>query len=237
MSESFIALNSQKGIDPATSTLIADPVERIRQVFRNMVDVVRESGSDLSETARLVVYVADMMRDRPLINDVQKEIWDDGPYPCRTIVEVDYLGDDFVEMDGVFRIPGEDSQAIEFLAPEEAFTPTATWSLGVKTDGQVFVSGMRGINPKTNTLVIGEAPRVRQAFRNMQIIAEAGGAKLTDAIGLVLYVTDEKYIELIEALQLRFWEDKPLPPMTINIVTALNEGDIVEIEGTFAVDI
>ncbi len=78
---------------------------------------------------------------------------------------------------------------------------------------------------------------MRQAFRNMQIIAEAGGAKLTDAIGLVLYVTDEKYIELIEALQLRFWEDKPLPPMTINIVTALNEGDIVEIEGTFAVDI
>ena len=234
MSESFIALDGQKGVDPATDELIADPAERVLQIFRNMATIARENGSDLSETVRLVVYVADMMRDRPLINAAQKEIWGEGPYPCRTIVEVDYLGDDFVEMDGVFRLPDDDSAAIEFLAPEDAFTPTATWSPGIKTEGHVFVSGMRGINPETEALVLGEAPRVRQALLNMQIIAEAGSAKLTDATGLILYVTDEKYIEIIEALQPRFWENKPLPPMTINIVTALNDDDILEIEGTFS---
>ena len=199
-----------------------------------MAIVARESGSDLSELVRLVVSVADMNRDRPLINEVQKEIWGDGPFPCRTIIEVDYLGDDFVELDAVFRIPDEESIKVEFLAPEEAFTPTGTWSLGIRTDTHVFVSGMRGINPETDGLVIGEAPRVRQALQNMAMIAEAGGAKITDAIGLVIYVTDEKYLEVVEMLMQRFWEKKPLPPMTVNIVTALNDNDIVEIEGTFS---
>jgi enamine deaminase RidA (YjgF/YER057c/UK114 family) len=82
--------------------------------------------------------------------------------------------------------------------------------------------------------VIGEAPRVRQAFRNMKIVVEDGGGKITDAIALTIYVTDEKYLEIIEMLQKNFWEEQSLPPITINIVTALNDNDIVEIEGTFA---
>lgn len=234
MSESFLPLTSQRGLDPETNTLIDDPADRVRQIFNNMAAIARDSGSDLSEMTRLVVAVSDMARDRPIVNDIQKEIWgEDGPFPPRTIIEVDYLGPDFVEMDAVFRIPDEDSAALEYLAPKEAFTPTATWSLGVKTDAYVFVSGMRGINPETDALVIGEAPRLRQAFRNMALIAEAGGAKLTDAVSLVLYLTDEKYLDLVEGMVQRFWGDKPLPPMTLNIVTALNDSDIAEIEGTF----
>ena len=234
MSENFLPLNGQHGIDPETGELVVGPLDRVRQIFMNMAAVVRESGSDLSETVRLGVAVADMARDRPLINEIQKEIWgEDGPFPCRTIIEVDYLGDDFVEIDAVFRLPDEDSTPLNYLAPEEAFTPTATWSLGIKTDTHVFVSGMRGINPETDQLVIGEAPRIRQALKNMALIAKTGDAPITAAAGLVLYVTDEKYLEIIEALLGRFWDNKPLPPMTVNIVTALNDDDIVEIEGTF----
>ena len=58
--------------------------------------------------------------------------------------------------------------------------------------------------------------------------------KITDAIAVVVYVTDEKYLEVVEMLQKRFWAEKSLPPITINIVTALNDNDIVEIEGTFS---
>jgi 2-iminobutanoate/2-iminopropanoate deaminase len=233
--EEFLTLNSQRGLDPVTGLLIEDRQERVRQIFRNLDEFVQKNKSNLKETVRLVVMVADMARDRPLINGVQKEIWgEEGPFPCRTIIEVDYLGDDFVEIDGIFRVVIKNSHAIEFITPERSFTPTGTWSLGIKTGSHIFVSGMRGINPETDDLVIGEAPRVRQAFRNMKIVAEAGGSKITDAIGLVIYVTDEKYLEIIEMLQKNFWEEKPLPPITINIVTALNDNDIVEIEGTFA---
>src|SRR5690242_14210069 len=54
----------------------------------------------------------------------------------------------------------------------------------------VFVAGMRGIDPATDALVPGEEARVRQAFRNMQLIAESAGASLRDAVRLVVYVTD-----------------------------------------------
>ena len=233
--EEFLTLNNQRGLDPVTDLLIEDRLERVRQIFRNMDEFVHKNKSNLKETVRLVVMVADMARDRPLINEVQKEIWGkEGPFPCRTIIQVDYLGDDFVEIDGVFRVVTENGYSIEIITPEKSFTPTGTWSLGLKTGSHIFVSGMRGINPETDTLVLGEAPRVRQAFRNMKTVAEAGGGKITDAISLVVYVTDEKYLEIIEVLQKNFWVEKPLPPIVINIVTALNDNDIVEIEGTFA---
>jgi enamine deaminase RidA (YjgF/YER057c/UK114 family) len=41
-----------------------------------------------------------MKAHRPLVNQVQKEFWGDGPYPPRTIVEVSGLNqDDFVEVE------------------------------------------------------------------------------------------------------------------------------------------
>ena len=60
---------------------------------------------------RLNVYVTDMYRWRPLVNQVQREMWGalngtgTGPvaYPPRTIVEVDRLNeDDIVEVEGTF---------------------------------------------------------------------------------------------------------------------------------------
>ena len=98
--EEFLTLNNQRGIDPITNLLLKDRLERVRQIFRNIEDVAQESGTNLGETVRLVVVVADMKRDRPLVNEIQKEMWgQDGPFPCRTIIQVDYLGDDFIEID------------------------------------------------------------------------------------------------------------------------------------------
>ena len=54
----------------------------------------------------------------------------------------------------------------------------------------VYVAGMRGIDPATNTLVEGDEARVRQAFLNMQTIVEAAGGGLRDAVRLVVYVID-----------------------------------------------
>ena len=55
---------------------------------------------------RLVVYVTDMFRFRPLVNKVQEELWGKGPYPPRTIIEIDRLNqDDIVEVEGTFYAP------------------------------------------------------------------------------------------------------------------------------------
>jgi len=56
------------------------------------------------------------------LNKVQEELWGKGPYPPRTIVEVDRLNqDDIVEVEGTFYAP----ERREMAAPQRPVTPTA----------------------------------------------------------------------------------------------------------------
>jgi 2-iminobutanoate/2-iminopropanoate deaminase len=124
--------------------------------------------------------------------------------------------------------------AVKTLSPSGAIEPTGTWSLGTRAGDFVFVAGMRGIDPQTNTLASGEEARVMQAFRNMQLIAASEGASLRDAVRLVVYVTDMfRYRPLVNKVQEQLWGAGPYPPRTIVEVDRLNEDDIVEVEGTF----
>jgi enamine deaminase RidA (YjgF/YER057c/UK114 family) len=123
---------------------------------------------------------------------------------------------------------------VKTLAPAGAIKPTGTWNLGTRAGDFVFVAGMRGIDPKTNTLVPGEEARVMQAFKNMQLIAESEGATLRDAVRLVVYVTDMyRFRPLVNKVQEQLWGAGPYPPRTIIEVDRLNQDDIVEVEGTF----
>jgi 2-iminobutanoate/2-iminopropanoate deaminase len=123
---------------------------------------------------------------------------------------------------------------VKILSPAGAITPTATWSVGARAGDFVFVAGMRGIDPKTNTLVAGEEARVRRAFLNMKLIAESEGARLRDAVRLVVYVTDMGRLRpLVNKVQAELWDGGPYPARTIVEVRALAQDDIVEVEGTF----
>jgi 2-iminobutanoate/2-iminopropanoate deaminase len=128
----------------------------------------------------------------------------------------------------------EAAAQVKTLAPSGAIKPTGTWSLGTRAGDFVFIAGMRGIDPKTNTLVAGDEARVLQAFRNMQLIAESEGASLRDAVRLVVYVTDMyRFRPLVNKVQEQLWGAGPYPPRTIIEVDRLNQDDIVEVEGTF----
>lgn len=123
---------------------------------------------------------------------------------------------------------------VKTLAPEGGIVPTATWSLGTRAGDFVFVAGMRGIDPATNTLVADPEARVRQAFLNMQLIAESEGASLQDAVRLVVYVVDMyRHRPIVNKIQQELWGDGPYPPRSIIEVDRLNQDDIVEVEGTF----
>jgi 2-iminobutanoate/2-iminopropanoate deaminase len=124
--------------------------------------------------------------------------------------------------------------AVKTLSPSGAIKPTGTWSLGTRAGDFVFVAGMRGIDPRSNTLVPGEEARIMQAFRNMQLVAASEGASLRDAVRLVVYVTDMfRYRPLVNKVQEQLWGAGPYPPRTIVEVDRLNQDDIVEVEGTF----
>jgi enamine deaminase RidA (YjgF/YER057c/UK114 family) len=123
---------------------------------------------------------------------------------------------------------------VKTLAPEGAIRPTGPWALGTRAGDFVFVAGMRGIDPQTNALVPADEARIRQAFRNMALIAASEGATLADTVRLVVYVTDmARYRPLVNKVQEELWGQGPFPPRTIVEVARLNQDDIVEVEGTF----
>jgi 2-iminobutanoate/2-iminopropanoate deaminase len=102
----FYLYRRDAGIDPKSNTLVAGDEARIRQGFRNMQLIAESEGASLRDCVRIVVYVTDMFRFRPLVNKVQEELWGQGPYPPRTIVEVHRLNqDDIFEVEGTFYAP------------------------------------------------------------------------------------------------------------------------------------
>jgi enamine deaminase RidA (YjgF/YER057c/UK114 family) len=102
----FVFVSGMRGIDPATDRLVDGAEARIRQAFLNMKTIVEAAGGGLRDAVRLVVYVTDMDRYRPMVNSIQEEFWGGAPYPPRTIVEVSGLNqDDIVEVEGTFFCP------------------------------------------------------------------------------------------------------------------------------------
>jgi 2-iminobutanoate/2-iminopropanoate deaminase len=123
---------------------------------------------------------------------------------------------------------------VKILKPKGAIAPTGTWSLGARAGDFVFVAGMRGIDPASNTILGSEEERIRQAFKNMKTIAESEGAKLLDCVRLTVFVTDMARLRpLVNKIQQEFWGVGPYPPRTIVEVAKLNQDDIFEVEGTF----
>jgi enamine deaminase RidA (YjgF/YER057c/UK114 family) len=63
----FVFVAGMRGIDPATNKLVEGDEARIRQAFVNMKTIVAAAGGSLRDAMRLVVYVTDMGRYRPLV--------------------------------------------------------------------------------------------------------------------------------------------------------------------------
>ena len=108
----YIFVAGMRGIDPETNNLIDDEEMRIRQGFLNMAFIARSEGATLHDAVRLVVYVTDMNRYRPIVNQIQEELWGGPPYPPRTILGVSKLNqDDIFEVEGTFFSPIKQNSA------------------------------------------------------------------------------------------------------------------------------
>ena len=123
---------------------------------------------------------------------------------------------------------------VKTLNPPGAIKAEGAWSLGVRAGDFVFVAGMQGIDPVTNTLVRVPQARIRQAFLNLRLIAQSEGASLQDCVRVTVYVSDlHRYAAMVDKVQAELWGKPPYPPRTMIEVQRLFDDDIVEIDSVF----
>ncbi len=140
--------------------------------------------------------------------------------------------------------------ALERLDPPGAIRPTAEWGLGTTAGPYIYISGMRGIDPGTNEIVLDLRERVRQAYTNMFFIAAEAGAQPADLIETTVFIRTDAPHPSDEFLSIRrldndirqeVYADGPYPNRTIVGVTELNgldtngEVDVFEVQGVFYV--
>ena len=122
---------------------------------------------------------------------------------------------------------------VRTLDPPGAIKAEGTWSLGARAGDFVFVAGMQGIDPKTNTLIKDPQARIRQAFLNIKLIAASEGASLKDCVRLTVYLSDlPRFAPMVEKAQAELWGGPPYPPRTMIEVKRLFDDDI-EIDSVF----
>src|SRR5215218_7054414 len=67
----FVFVAGMQGVDPATNKLVPDAESRIRQAFLNIRLIAQSEGASLQDCVRLTVYVSDLHRFAPMVDEVQ----------------------------------------------------------------------------------------------------------------------------------------------------------------------
>ena len=91
VSNGFIFTSGQVAIDPVTGKLIKRSFkDRVEQVFTNLENILKASGSDLSNVVKFTVFLTDINRYTE-VNEVFNSRLDEASAPARSLVEVSGL--------------------------------------------------------------------------------------------------------------------------------------------------
>jgi 2-iminobutanoate/2-iminopropanoate deaminase len=114
---------------------------------------------------------------------------------------------------------------------ERAPIPLGGYSQGVVSGGLLFVSGQVPIDPATKTVPADFADQVRQALNNVSAIAEAAGARLTDAVRVGVFLANLDDFSMMDAVYREYFHE-PMPARTT--VGAGIRGYDIEVDAVIA---
>ena len=109
------------------------------------------------------------------------------------------------------------------------------YSHAVQANGLLFCSGQIPLDPATGEIV-GDTPgeQARRCLENLQLVCEAAGAKLEDAVRCTVYMTDIAGFAAVNEVYAEFFPSEP-PARAVVGVGALPKGAQVEIDAIIAV--
>jgi 2-iminobutanoate/2-iminopropanoate deaminase len=123
----------------------------------------------------------------------------------------------------------------EVLTPDKAPEALGPYSLGIRTQSLVFVSGTIGKDPATGEFAPGGvAAETRQVLQNITHILESGGTSLDLVVKTTVFMQDLNEFATMNAVYAEFFGADPPARSTIQ-VSALPGGAAVEIEAVAVV--
>lgn len=121
---------------------------------------------------------------------------------------------------------------------ETANAPGAigTYSQAVKAGNMLYISGQIPLDPVSMEVVDDSfEAAATQVFRNLEAIAEAAGASLSDAIKINISMTDLSNFATVNEVMAKFIPE-PYPARAAVGVASLPKGVPVEVEAILMVD-
>lgn len=86
------------------------------------------------------------------------------------------------------------------LAPASVASPTANFSLGVRSSRFVFTGGQTGTDPQTGDLAPDLTGQIRRAFANLSCVLESGGSNLENVVKVNCFLADTSQFNVFDEL-------------------------------------
>lgn len=103
------------------------------------------------------------------------------------------------------------------------------YSQAVKAGTVVYTSGQIGLDPASGELVGGFDAQVRQAFGNLEQVAQAAGGSLANAAKFTLFLTDLSQFGVVNQIMAEL-VPQPYPARSTVGVASLPKGAAFEVE-------
>jgi enamine deaminase RidA (YjgF/YER057c/UK114 family) len=129
------------------------------------------------------------------------------------------------------------SQSKQIIPPDAGPHPLPwPYSHGIRVGDTLFIAGQVALDQELRLIGPGNAQeQARQTWRNIQVVVEAAGGKVTDVVRVTTYVADLVHLEAIHSVRREFFPNGDYPVATVVQVAALGlPGLLLETEA-FAV--
>ena len=128
------------------------------------------------------------------------------------------------------------SRERKVVVAEGAPKAIGPYSVAIRTEGLVFVSGTIGVDPATGEFAVGGIEgQTRQALKNLGEVLKAGGSSLGQVVKTTVFMQDMSEFVLMNAVYAEFFPNESPARSTVE-VAALPKAAAVEIEAIALVD-
>lgn len=120
------------------------------------------------------------------------------------------------------------------ISTTQAPAALGPYSQAIQVGNLVFTSGQIGLDPSTGEFAgPSTEEQARQAFKNLQAVAEKAGGSLANAVKFTLFLTDLSEFAAVNAIMQEFVSE-PFPARSTVGVVSLPKGARFEVEAILA---